>query len=76
MVDCPTCLRDELNALKRSSLAVIGSLVVAVHREGWEEGPTINEANDLANTWYYAHFGYGGKAASQALEAAGLEASK
>lgn len=36
---------------------VIAMLYVAIQREGWEKGPTIEEAIDSANDFYYFKHG-------------------
>lgn len=49
---------------KEEALKVIATLYVAMRREGWEEGPTIDEASNLACDWFYNNFGHDREAAS------------
>ena len=46
---------------------VIATLYVALTKQHWEEGPSVNEAIDAANDWYYNTYGYEGDAASVGL---------
>jgi hypothetical protein len=44
---------------------VIAKLYVAMSREGWEKGPSINEARDAAQDWLYQTYGHDEGAASE-----------
>lgn len=50
---------------------LIAMLYVAAQRSGWEKGPTLNEAINAANDWYYNKYGYEGPPASVALRKMG-----
>ena len=37
---------------------VIATLYLALKREGWEKGPTVNDAIEEAHSWFYNRNGY------------------
>lgn len=44
--------------MEKDALKVIAVLYVAMRRQGWEEGPTISEAEEMAHDFYYNKFGH------------------
>lgn len=45
-------------AIERTPRMVIAALYRALTRQSWEEGPTDNEAIQIAHDWFYNTYGY------------------